>query len=440
MLNTKYPDFSITITRYAYNKMMLYAKLISTEISGLGFINDERVIYDVIIFKQENSAGSTDLNMKDVTDYITKLIKKEPDKLKDMKLWWHSHANGGVSWSTVDDDNIEDQMKDFNDLISIVVNRKRDYKCRRDVMFEGKILTFDSIVLTIEEEDTVPISDMIYKKSKKLVKGLFDTHPTLNAFAFKKEDDDIKIEIKTDFGLPDAEKEIIEAEIKEKCTKPVAKLFQRNTHKVVRHVNNMSLVTSEDDPMTGWSNGLGITIFRNTKGKYIFITKGAKKNSQKGVVLSPTQLKARKKEIETQKESTSISYNLFFNFDKKKISRIVDDDEDKIVDNVTSEEVAELYYSDTKKAFWAIDLAINNDDIAKILRATGLIKTSAFDDHVVVTENKPIVILEFIDHLVSFGYQEYEIYEFLNLLEFRTIEVDPIQQLVDYIGGGNESS
>ena len=148
----------IIIPLNVYYKMFSYVKNISTEISGLGMVELDQTkriikITDVFIIKQEASSAKTKLDNEDLAKKTVDLLAEYDagDKSKNpsnMKLWWHSHASGGVFWSSTDDDCCDDH-ENGTFLVSIVVNHKKELRCRLDIYAPMRI-TLDNIPVEIE--------------------------------------------------------------------------------------------------------------------------------------------------------------------------------------------------------------------------------------------------------------------------------------------------
>lgn len=132
----KHANNAIYITDRAKNKLDRMIMMVTTEVSGLGRvveIGDKTVITDIFYFDQTNSGGSTVLSPGSVGTFLTGWVMDGKDP-RDIRLWWHSHANMGVYWSGTDENNIRmlnTTMKD--QLVSIVGNRKGQYRIRTDL-------------------------------------------------------------------------------------------------------------------------------------------------------------------------------------------------------------------------------------------------------------------------------------------------------------------
>jgi hypothetical protein len=117
----------------AKSKLDLYIKLCKYEISGLGSVikrDDVMLIQDIFLFKQVVTSGSTDLNEEAISNFLLETVKAGLDP-ETLKLWWHSHGNGGCFWSGTDTSTIELFKNEW--MISIVGNRQGDYQTRVDL-------------------------------------------------------------------------------------------------------------------------------------------------------------------------------------------------------------------------------------------------------------------------------------------------------------------
>jgi len=125
----------IIIEDKAYLKLNKFVNLVDTEISGMAksIIDKDKniIIKDFIIFEQEVSGASTVISDKSQAQFLNQLMKKNEDP-RLWNIWWHSHANMDVFWSTIDNKTIEDHTNQSY-LISLVVNKKMEMKARLDI-------------------------------------------------------------------------------------------------------------------------------------------------------------------------------------------------------------------------------------------------------------------------------------------------------------------
>jgi len=159
----------IIITEAAALKLESYVRNCDIEISGMGKTRIENnIIYidDVCIFKQKCTPSNTVLDMADMMGFLTELIQKGENP-KDFKLWWHSHVNMGVFWSSTDVNTMENSLE-FPLLVSIVTNKRGEFKARIDLNEPIKI-SKDDIPVEIEfsyEHDDEIIAEIKEKITK----------------------------------------------------------------------------------------------------------------------------------------------------------------------------------------------------------------------------------------------------------------------------------
>jgi hypothetical protein len=138
----------VIITPEAKQRLELYTEFAKDEVSGLGraYVFDGNIYVDeVYLLKQECSSSDTELDPQALAEFITQLVAAE-EAPEEIKLWWHSHANMGVFWSPTD----EGTAGKFGNgwMLSLVVNKKGEYKCRLDV-YEPVHLTLDNVVMEV---------------------------------------------------------------------------------------------------------------------------------------------------------------------------------------------------------------------------------------------------------------------------------------------------
>lgn len=115
---------NIILTELAYKKLCYYADAQPIEeISGLGEVimnNNQFLITDIYCLHQESNNGSTILDKQDICQLQAKLIS-QGKTTSNLRLWWHTHGNGGTFWSPTDENNIDDFACD-KFMVSIVMN------------------------------------------------------------------------------------------------------------------------------------------------------------------------------------------------------------------------------------------------------------------------------------------------------------------------------
>ena len=162
------PKVKVNITPEAHKKMFEYVHAAIGEISGMGLLrqdsDDEFTIYDVFILKQEASAGYTALDPKAVAKKAFELYKE--DKYKDLSVWWHSHNDFGTFWSATDT-NTCDRLANNKVLVSIVVNKRQESRCRID-LYKPLRITIDDVIVSMPDTK-VEASKEALKDIKELV-------------------------------------------------------------------------------------------------------------------------------------------------------------------------------------------------------------------------------------------------------------------------------
>lgn len=126
------PSAHIIIPRLVREKIMHFVMKANIECSGLGvteIVGGNIIVRDIIMVKQRNSAGSTDME----ADAVSKAMFHYREHAGTMNYWWHSHANMGVFWSATDKDTIA-QIGAGGMCVASVFNR------------EGKVLSAISCV------------------------------------------------------------------------------------------------------------------------------------------------------------------------------------------------------------------------------------------------------------------------------------------------------
>jgi len=150
----------IQIDLLAKQKLDLYIKHCADEISGLGRVvrsNGKMIITEIILLKQECSSSSSDLDEKELDEFVlTEIEQGRP--IEDLKLWWHSHVNMSTFWSSTDTGTIEKLKNGW--CISIVGNKSGQYKTRVD-LFEPFRYCFDDLPLEIIAPTTPALEEIV---------------------------------------------------------------------------------------------------------------------------------------------------------------------------------------------------------------------------------------------------------------------------------------
>lgn len=125
--------FDIRIKQSAYNKMMFFVLNAPGEVSGYGEVvrvDNSFLVEDVMMLEQVNGATHS-LITPETTLKFRQIVRKRGLKIERFRLWWHSHNDFGVFFSSTDQEQIESLTTDHYTL-SIVVNKMLDHRCRVD--------------------------------------------------------------------------------------------------------------------------------------------------------------------------------------------------------------------------------------------------------------------------------------------------------------------
>lgn len=152
------------------------------EISGLGIIEqiDERTfaIRDFLLVPCEGSGGTTSFIDSGTVAVVEELIAAgNSEDVGNLRLWWHTHPKGNLSWSGQDVTTMEDfgEKSNYPWLVSIVTDGSGGYRARLDI-FEamGGLRTYwDNIPITIEDFE---VSDLVTELQKEVDEKV--THKT----------------------------------------------------------------------------------------------------------------------------------------------------------------------------------------------------------------------------------------------------------------------
>ena len=170
---------SVRITQEAYLKMKYFIEECKTEISGFGKVRQfeeessdsliDRVhsqvfqIYDVEILPQDVSGVHASIDEETLAKFITEKLSKGED-LEQYRCWWHSHVEMAAFFSGTDTKTI-DESTEFKYLISIVGNKRHEFKVRLD-LYRPFRLTFEDLVLQVEQ----PANEELRKQCKEEIK------------------------------------------------------------------------------------------------------------------------------------------------------------------------------------------------------------------------------------------------------------------------------
>jgi hypothetical protein len=132
------PGFRVSIDAQALERIWHWTDLAKGEFSCLGQVTDDVLVHDVQLFQQTCTSASTEIDQEALAQFLYQHAK--PEKVR---AWIHSHGSLNVFWSQQDELCI-DGLENETFLISIVVNKRREMKCRLDVWHPVRV-TLDDI-------------------------------------------------------------------------------------------------------------------------------------------------------------------------------------------------------------------------------------------------------------------------------------------------------
>ncbi|OHB22477.1 MAG: hypothetical protein A2939_02870 [Parcubacteria group bacterium RIFCSPLOWO2_01_FULL_48_18] len=154
-----YSPPEVRIQPAAIQKILAYADFCPVEINGFGIVKrlegNKFLITDAFILPQTVSSISADMDDLAYNRFIVELVQNGLDPYA-CKLQWHSHVDAPAFFSPKDLRTIRGYLTDF--MISLVVNRWREYQCRIDV-YKPFPLSLDVPVLAVLSEASQEVLD-----------------------------------------------------------------------------------------------------------------------------------------------------------------------------------------------------------------------------------------------------------------------------------------
>ncbi len=139
-------NLRVRIDADAMERIWHWTDLATGEFSCLATVTNELLVGDVQLFDQICTSASTELDQEALAKFL--VTHPEPERVR---AWIHSHGRLGVFWSQQDETCIDGLANDTC-LVSIVVNKKREWKARVDI-WQPFRLTFDDLPLEIRVPD-----------------------------------------------------------------------------------------------------------------------------------------------------------------------------------------------------------------------------------------------------------------------------------------------
>ena len=161
----------------AWNKIRLFTDMAPGEVSGVGSVErrgGKFLVTDAFLIRPSGfSSGYVEFDARAFNAFVREFIKnrKSPNSL--IKLQWHSHGNIGVSFSETDKDTIRGYPAGGIDfMISLVVNKKHQHRCRIDI-FQPVYVGLDVSVYLVLPRPSSELEEFCRKEVAKKM-GIFD--------------------------------------------------------------------------------------------------------------------------------------------------------------------------------------------------------------------------------------------------------------------------
>jgi proteasome lid subunit RPN8/RPN11 len=120
------------------------------EISFLGTVEETDwgpVITEVFLPKQKNTGVHTDMDDAAVMNLMIELAQEGKGREGMLRAWIHSHVDMPCNWSDMDTDTMR-KLKNPKYSVSIVMNKKGEYRCRIDI-YEPYHISMDEVPLEV---------------------------------------------------------------------------------------------------------------------------------------------------------------------------------------------------------------------------------------------------------------------------------------------------
>ncbi|MDO8558088.1 MAG: hypothetical protein Q7S09_02785 [bacterium] len=133
LILTGFPRAVITLE--ALQKIKCYVDLMPLEINGFGIVEVEGstlYITNPFILDQRVSGGHAETDSMAYNCLVSRMIREGKDP-SHIRLQWHSHVSMPAYFSHTDLGTIADYEGYYDWMVSLVLNKQGDYRCRLDV-------------------------------------------------------------------------------------------------------------------------------------------------------------------------------------------------------------------------------------------------------------------------------------------------------------------
>jgi hypothetical protein len=146
------PHVCVQIDAEAMEAIRLWTDFATGEFSCLGVVDDDLFIRSVHLFEQVCTDASTELDQAALAKFLATC--PEPEKVR---AHVHSHGNLRTFWSKTDEETFEG-LANESFLVSIVVNKARELRCRVD-LFKPFRLTLDEVPVDVRVRCPALVAD-----------------------------------------------------------------------------------------------------------------------------------------------------------------------------------------------------------------------------------------------------------------------------------------
>lgn len=187
-------DVEVLFPQETYNQMFAYVDATDVEISGVGRVSrqieDNRicfVVHELFLLKQRNTGTSTHLDPAELSNFVIDRVQKNLP-VDDVKIWWHSHVNMQAFWSGTDEACCagfeNDGVDKENWYLSIVVNKRREMRCRLDIFKPYRVVIDElpvKVIMNFSAPDKKKFEDEVKEKCIESWRG-HTTYPGYGGF------------------------------------------------------------------------------------------------------------------------------------------------------------------------------------------------------------------------------------------------------------------
>lgn len=153
-------EIQLLIPLATYRKIMAYASICETEISGFADVeyNIERNVFiagEVYLPEQDATEVAVHFEEETMSKFMMERIEAGAKQLP--RIWWHSHVDMTAYLSRTDEDTLE-ELQNETFIIALVVNKKKEMAAKAYVCVESETTVFGE---TIKKKEWIAIDPLI---------------------------------------------------------------------------------------------------------------------------------------------------------------------------------------------------------------------------------------------------------------------------------------